>query len=51
MPIAASTADRIRATLRSALNAAVREGLIASNPIALVRGGPPGAAVPGHLDR
>jgi integrase len=35
--IAASTVDRIRATLRSALNAAVREGLIASNPLAQVR--------------
>jgi integrase len=30
-------ADRVRATLRSALNAAVREGLIASNPLAQVR--------------
>ena len=36
-PIAASTVDRIRATLRSALNSAVREGLIASNPMAQVR--------------
>ena len=36
-PIAASTVDRVRATLRSALNAAVREGLIASNPLAQVR--------------
>jgi integrase len=36
-PIAASTVDRIRATLRSALNAAVREGLIATNPLAQVR--------------
>jgi integrase len=36
-PIAASTVDRIRATLRSALTAAVREGLIASNPLAQVR--------------
>jgi integrase len=36
-PVAASTVDRIRATLRSALNAAVREGLIASNPLAQVR--------------
>jgi Phage integrase, N-terminal SAM-like domain len=35
--IAASTVDRVRATLRSALNAAVREGLIASNPLAHVR--------------
>jgi integrase len=35
--IAASTVDRVRATLRSALNAAVREGLIASNPLANVR--------------
>ena len=36
-PIAASTVDRVRATLRSALNAAVREGLIATNPLAQVR--------------
>jgi integrase len=35
--VAASTVDRVRATLRSALNAAVREGLIASNPLAQVR--------------
>ncbi len=34
--IAASTVDRVRATLRSALNAAVREGLIAGNPLAQV---------------
>ena len=31
------TVDRVRATLRSALNAAVREGLIASNPLAQIR--------------
>jgi len=36
-PIAASTVDRVRATLRSALNAAVREGLIAGNPLNQVR--------------
>src|SRR5258708_20825221 len=36
-PIAASTVDRVRATLRSALNAAVREGLIADNPLAQAR--------------
>jgi hypothetical protein len=30
--IASSTLHRIRATLRAALNAAVREGLITSNP-------------------
>jgi site-specific recombinase XerD len=36
-PVAASTVDRILATLRSALNAAVREGLIAGNPLAQVR--------------
>ena len=35
--IAASTVDRVRATLRSALNAAVREGLIPGNPLAQVR--------------
>jgi hypothetical protein len=35
--IAASTVGRVRATLRSALNAAVREGLISSNPLAHVR--------------
>jgi len=39
--IAASTVDRIRATLRSALNAAVREGLISGNPLAQVRLGKP----------
>jgi len=36
-PIAGPTVDRVRATLRAALNAAVREGLIASNPLAQVR--------------
>jgi integrase len=36
-PIAASTVDRVRATLRAALNAAVREGLLAGNPLAQVR--------------
>ena len=36
-PVAASTVDRVHATLRSALNAAVREGLIASDPLAQVR--------------
>jgi integrase len=36
-PIAASTVDHVRATLRSALNAAVREGLIAGNPLTQVR--------------
>ena len=35
--IAASTVDRVRATLRSALNAAVREGLITASPLAHVR--------------
>ena len=35
--IAASTVDRVRATLRSALNAAVREGLITANPLNQVR--------------
>lgn len=35
--MAASTVDRVRATLRSALNAAVREGLIPGNPLAQVR--------------
>jgi integrase len=35
--IAASTVERARATLRSALNAAIREGLIAGNPLAQVR--------------
>jgi integrase len=36
-PLAPATVDRIRATLRSALNTAIREGLIASNPLAMVR--------------
>ncbi|MEV2271205.1 N-terminal phage integrase SAM-like domain-containing protein [Nonomuraea africana] len=36
-PIASSTLHRIRATLRAALNAAVREGLIASNPARVIR--------------
>lgn len=35
--IAVSTVDRVRATLRSALNAAVREGLLPANPLAQVR--------------
>jgi integrase len=36
-PLAAATIDRVRATLRSALNAAVREGLITASPLAHVR--------------
>ncbi|WP_379575445.1 site-specific integrase [Nonomuraea mangrovi] len=36
-PIASSTLHRIRATLRAALNAAVREGLLASNPARMIR--------------
>ncbi|GAA2401223.1 hypothetical protein GCM10010404_68770 [Nonomuraea africana] len=36
-PIASSTLHRIRATLRAALNAAIREGLMASNPARMVR--------------
>lgn len=36
-PIASSTLHRIRATLRAALNAAVREGVIASNPARMIR--------------
>ncbi|MBL7487967.1 site-specific integrase [Frankia sp. AgB1.9] len=35
--IAPSTVDRVRATLRAALNAAVREGLITGNPLRQVR--------------
>jgi hypothetical protein len=35
--IAPATVDRVRATLRSALNAAVREGLLAASPLAQVR--------------
>ncbi|MBB5779336.1 site-specific integrase [Nonomuraea jabiensis] len=36
-PIAPSTLHRIRATLRAALNAAVREGLIAADPARMIR--------------
>jgi hypothetical protein len=36
-PMAPSAVDRVRATLRSALNTAVREGLMASNPLVQVR--------------
>jgi hypothetical protein len=35
--LAPATVDRIRATLRSALNSAVREGLITTNPVRMVR--------------
>ena len=35
--IAASTVNRVRATLRAALNVGVREGLITANPLAQVR--------------
>ena len=37
VPLAPATVDRVRATLRSALNAAVREGLITASPLAQVR--------------
>ncbi|WP_158578955.1 tyrosine-type recombinase/integrase [Spongiactinospora rosea] len=37
VPIAASTLHRIRATLRAALNTAIREGLLQANPARLVR--------------
>jgi integrase len=40
-PLAPATVDRVRATLRSALNAAVREGLITASPLAQVRLGRP----------
>jgi integrase len=36
-PLAAATVDRIRATMRSALNAAVREGLLPACPLAYVK--------------
>ena len=36
-PISPVTVDRIRATLRSALNTAVREGVMATNPVTAVR--------------
>jgi integrase len=36
-PLSPATVDRVRATLRPALNAAVREGLIAASPLAQVR--------------
>ena len=35
--IAPATVDRIRATLRSALNTAVREGILAANPMRSVK--------------
>jgi integrase len=37
VPLAAATVDRIRATMRSALNAAVREGLLPANPMSYVK--------------
>jgi len=40
-PLALTTVDRVRATLRSALNAAVREGLITASPLTQVRLGRP----------
>jgi integrase len=36
-PLAPATVDRVRATLRSALNTAVREGLITTNSVRMVR--------------
>jgi len=36
-PLAAATIDRVRATLRSALNAAAREGLMTASPLTHVR--------------
>jgi len=36
-PLAAASVDRIRATLRSALNTAVREDLITTNPVRVIR--------------
>jgi integrase len=35
-PLSAATLSRIRATLRAALNAAIREGLISANPARLI---------------
>jgi hypothetical protein len=49
--IASATVDRVRATLRSALNAAVREGLIAGNPLAQVRLDKPVRPHNGHPGR
>ncbi|WP_165975536.1 hypothetical protein [Actinomadura rubrisoli] len=50
-PLTAATLDRIRATLRAALNAALRQGLIEENPASLVvlPGGAPTAG--GGVDR
>jgi len=47
-PLSAATIERVNATLRAALNAARRQGLITRNPateIALPRGRRPGAVV------
>jgi site-specific recombinase XerD len=35
-PVSAATLTRIRATIRAALNAAIREGLITANPVRIV---------------
>ncbi len=40
-PLSAATLARVRATLRAALNAAIREGLITANPARLVELPPP----------
>jgi hypothetical protein len=36
-PLSPASVDRIRATLRSALNTAIREGLITTNPVQVIR--------------
>ena len=49
-PLAAGTLHRARATLRAALNAAIRDGLITANPARLIEVRPAEPPAPGGLD-